>query len=469
MPLEKKYIAVIGIIIILVIGGGIAYWYMTAPKKVTIVVEYGQPWQYLVENLTLAKFKEEAKKLGYDVEVTLRMIPYGVDIVQTISQDLAQGVAGDVLVIDSFMIPEYAEAGYLLDLTSYVEEWDGWAAYPEAMKKIVTYENKVYGIMIDTDVRMLWYRKDIFQLAGLPADWQPTTWEDIIEAALTLANNSDTIKDQLNITEFYPIYFPAGTKWGEATTMQGFYMLLLGADKDPYNRLYDYSENKWVGKSKALLRAFQFYYDIYVEHKIAPEEYNFVTDVWSKHREAFAKGWVAIDIGGSWEWDEGWGPNGIYPIPNREEKVGYAKMPGYAGGAESERPFVTISGGWAVAINAAIKPELKPLAWLFVKILASKENVAKFCARYGKIAPRTDAAEVPEYAENEYLQSVLEYLNFTDFRDAMPGYSKVSFYIQQATEKIVTEGWTAEQALDWYYDQLVAEFGEDNVITYPLP
>ncbi len=348
--MERKALIAIVVVAVIVIGGVVAYWYLTKPKKVTLVVEYGQPWQYLIENLTLEQFKAEALKMGYDVEVDLVMIPYGVDIIQRISQDLAQGTAGDIILVDSFMIPEFAEAGYLLDLTPYVENWDGWNAYPEPMKKIVTYKDKVYGVMIDTDVRMLWYRKDIFALANISEDWQPKNWTEIINTALELAAANSTIKSELNITEFYPIYFPAGTKWGEATTMQGFYMLLLGADKDPYNRLYDYKENKWVGKSKALLRAFQFYYDIYVKYKIAPKEYNFAEDVWSKHREAFAKGWVAIDIGGSWEWNEGWGPNGIYPIENREEKVGYAKMPGYAGGEEGERPFVTISGGWALSL-----------------------------------------------------------------------------------------------------------------------
>jgi len=430
-------------------------------KTVELTIEYGQPWEKPV-SWVVDKFKEAMKEKGYDVRIKLAMLPYGVDFVSKESMDFATGTAGDVVLVDSFMIPEYAAAGYLEPLDTYVAGWADWSKFPEPMRKIVMYEGRVYGVMMDTDVRMIWYRKDIFKMAGLPEDWQPKTWDDIIQTALTLKEHEAEIKSALGIDEFYPFYIPAGTKWGEGTTMQGFYMVLLGADDPPYNRLYDYKAKKWIGKSTALYRAFKFYYDVYVKYKLGPVEYNFAADVWATHRKVFAEGKVAMDVGGSWEWGEGWGPNGIAPIPDREAKVGYAKMPGYKGG------FVTISGGWAWVINAKIDSEKKELAWEFIKMVCSKEIIAKYAAEFGKVAPRSDAAEVPEYAKDPYLKSILEYLTFTDFRDAMPGYSKVSSIIQEITEKIITEGIAPDQALEEYYNRLVAEFGEGNVITYQV-
>ncbi len=437
------------------------------PKVIEITIEYGQPWEKPVA-WAVEKFKEVMKEKGYEVRVKLAMLPYGVDFVSKESMDFATGTAGDVVLVDSFMIPEYASAGYLEPLDAYVATWPDWAKFPEPMRKIVMYEGRVYGIMMDTDVRMIWYRKDIFKMAGLPEDWQPKTWDDIIQVALRLKEKEAEIKKALGIDEFYPFYIPAGTKWGEGTTMQGFYMVLLGADKPPYNRLYDYKAKKWIGKSTALYRAFKFYYDVYVKYKLGPVEYNFATDVWATHRKVFAEGKVAMDVGGSWEWGEGWGPKGIAPIPDEPKKVGYAKMPGYKGGAEGEPPFVTISGGWAWVINAKSPPEKKEAAWEFIKIVCSKEIIAKYCAEFGKVAPRSDAAEVPEYAKDPYLKSILEYLTFTDFRDAMPGYSKVSYFIQKVTEDIITKGITPEQALEEYYKLLVSEFGEGNVIVYEV-
>ncbi len=142
--------------------------------------------------------------------------------------------------------------------------------------------------------------------------------------------------------------------------MQGFYMVLLGADKPPYNKLYDYKTGKWIGKSTALWRAFWFYIVVYDKLKAGPVSYNFAADVWAKHREAFSKGNVAMDVGGSWEWGEGWGVKGIAPLKPCKDKcdgnaacytaceanyVGFAKMPGWDGGKSGEPTFVTISGG----------------------------------------------------------------------------------------------------------------------------
>ncbi len=489
---RTKLIAIVGVIILVVVVAAALLLYKPgapttttpaattpaaapAPKKVTITIEYGEPWKDLVKP-AIKKFVEAAKAKGYDVKVEEKMIPYGQDIMSVIISDLSAGTAGDVIIVDSFMIPSLASAGYLLPLDDLVAKWPDWDQFYPAMKKIVMYKGKVYGVMIDTDVRMIWYRKDLFKKAGLPEDWQPKTWDDILEAAKKLKEAGVE----------YPLYIPAGTKWGEATTMQGFYMLLLGADKPPYNRLYDYDKGKWVCKSTALWRAFKFYIDVYQKLKVGPVEYNFAPDVWATHRKVFSEGKVAMDIGGSWEWGEGWGPDGIAPLKACKERcgedkacyekcekeyIGFAKMPGYKGGALGEPKYVTISGGWAVALNAKLakdKTKLE-LAWELVKTIASKELDAKFCAKYGKISPRKDAVEVPEYGQNWYLKAISEYLSFTDFRDAMPDYPKVSKIIQEITEKIIKGIITdPDTALDEYCKALKREVGEDKVIEYPV-
>ncbi len=466
----RNRLLIAGVIVALIIILAAAYLaFFRQPQVVQLTIEYGQPWEQLVKP-AIEQFKREMEAQGVKVEITENLIPYGVDIAQKITSDLAAGTAGDILIVDSFLIPSYVESGYLLDITDFVNQWPDWNQFPEPMQKIVSYKGRVYGVMIDTDVRMIWYRKDIFEMAGLPRDWQPKTWDDILEAARILKQNEDKIKQALGIDEFYPFYIPAGTNWGEGTTAQGFYMLLLGADKPPYNRLYDYEKEKWICKSTALWRSFKFYIDVY-STGLGPVEYNFVSDVWGTHRKVFAEGKVAMDVGGSWEWNEGWGPNGVAPIPNREQVVGFAKMPGYKGGAEGEPRFVTVSGGWAVALNAKLAEDETKLkyAWEFIKILASKENLAKYAAAFGKVAPRLDAKEVPEYGGDPYLSQILEYLEFTDYRDALPGYPDVSAIIQEVTEKIAKgEIKDPDEALNMYCEELKKKVGADNVIELPV-
>ncbi len=460
----------------------------TALKKVTLTIEYGEPWKDLID-MAIPIFKQKMKAKGYDVTIQKIMLPYGTNFVSRLASDFAAGTAGDVVLYDSFMTSAFASAGYLLPLDTYVQSWPDWKEFPPAMQKIVEYKGHVYGVMVDTDVRMIWYRKDIFKLAGLPTNWQPKTWKDIFDAALKLKSKASEIEKALGINEFYPFYIPAGTKWGEGTTMQGFYMVLLGADKPPYNRLYDYKTDKWIGKSTALYRAFAFYIDVYQKLKIGPIQYNFASDVWGTHRKVFSEGKVAMDVGGSWEWAEGWGPKGVAPLKackmqcsgqsgsaydtcyfNCEAKyVGYAKMPGFKGSAEGEPKYVTISGGWAIAINAKIPAYKREIAWEFIKVVASRDVLAKFAAEKGKICPRIDATQVPEYANNAYLKNITEYLKFTDFRDALPGYTKVSKIIQQITEEILSGTITDPMtALNKYDQMLKSAVGANNVEELPV-
>ena len=69
------------------------------------------------------------------------------------------------------MIPAWAEAGYLSGLDNYLAKWSNWQQYFPGMKKIVSFDDVHYAIMIDTDVRMLWYSKPVFKKAGIPMPW----------------------------------------------------------------------------------------------------------------------------------------------------------------------------------------------------------------------------------------------------------------------------------------------------------
>jgi len=132
--------------------------------------------------------------------------------------DLASGQGPDVYLADTFWFGEFAEAGYLADLTSLANAWDGWSQWIGAAKGAVTYKGKVYGLNRTTDVRPLYYRKDLVKKAGIETPWQPKSWDEMLEAARKLKK----------IGVKAPWMVKAGKVAGEGTTMQGFYMLYLG-------------------------------------------------------------------------------------------------------------------------------------------------------------------------------------------------------------------------------------------------
>src|SRR5262249_47320460 len=144
--------------------------------------------------------------------------------------DLKAGGGADLVALDGIWVGEFAEAGYLKPLDDLVggdtvQKWDGWAQIPPSGQQNMSFDGKRYGVPSGTDGRVLFYNKTLFGRAGLPATWQPTSWDDIVSAGQKLKAAGVQIPIQLN----------AGTAMGEATTMQGVLPLLVGTGAQIYD------------------------------------------------------------------------------------------------------------------------------------------------------------------------------------------------------------------------------------------
>lgn len=417
----------------------------------TLSITYGEPWKELIE----PAIEDFEKATGVEVEEV--MVLGGVDFVAKVSLDFAAGVATDIIMVDSFMLPAYAEAGYFLALDDYLAGWPDWEQYFPGMKEIVSFEGVHYGIMIGTDVRMLWYWKPVFEKAGIPIPWEPKDWADVLSAALTIKEKAPEV--------YIPLYITMGTKWGEGATMQGFYMALLGGDtpEGDRNRLRDWEAGKWIGSSPAIEKALGFYRDVFITYELSPIEMHYVPDVWGEWRRLMREGEIGIGLGGSWEWAEFW-PVPRPPAEERVALVGWTPMPG---SGEPDAPEIAcISGGWAIGINAAARDP--DLAWEFMEILHTKVRTAEWLAERGKTAVRKDAVEIAVYAADEYLMETLRRLMpYSTYRDTYPGYTMVSFFVQEATEDVAVEGLSPAEAMERFKSKLIEEFGADLVETIP--
>ena len=91
---------------------------------------------------------------------------------ETDSAKLTSAVAGgtgpDVYLLDRFTVAERAASGVLTNLDSYVKAVPNLAAQylPFAWKE-TQFKNSTYALPFDTDVRMLYYRKDVLKAAGV--------------------------------------------------------------------------------------------------------------------------------------------------------------------------------------------------------------------------------------------------------------------------------------------------------------
>lgn len=401
----------------------------------------------------------EAMMADAGTPVTVNVIEFvgsGEDLRQQYVLDLSVGEGPDIMAFDGFWLPEFVSGGLLQPLTEVVGDealdWEGWNAIPEGIQGILGYDNQLYGIPRGTDGRVIWFNTDLFEQAGLPADWQPTSWEDILAAART-------IKEAL--PDVTPIQLDAGTAMGEATTMQGYLMALLGAGQ----HIYDFDSGKWIVSSPAILDTLRFYEDIYVTEELGNARWQLVENGRDLSFEAFSNGEVAMLIEGDYFWRGPIEPTtGNFPMANRNDVVSFALMPAETPGAGYRgQDFVTISGGTGFVLNP--NSEHAQEAWQLLTFMFSTETTEALQELQPRIRARID---VPVTGDDTMTRIVEEVLPLTTIRPQLPEYNQVSAEAQLMTERVVSGEMSPEDAMAAYDEAVTAIVGEDNVLRIPV-
>ncbi|MEK3734204.1 MULTISPECIES: ABC transporter substrate-binding protein [Paenibacillus] len=356
--------------------------------------------------------------------------------------------APDIVTEDTFILNSDASAGYLEPLDDRLQDWEDWnnGSFIEAMKKGVTAsDGKVYGVPYNTDSRGLWYNKEIFKQVGLPEDWQPKSWEEVLNAART-------IKEQA--PDIVPIWMNMGKATGEATSMQTYEMLLYGTGE----RLYDDASGKWIIKSQGILDALGFVETVNKEGLGPPLSKVLNGQAGNTaSREYLPQGKLAISLDGSWITGN-YLETGAAPWPEYKDVLGFAPMPT----SEGQPPgSITLAGGWALSIPSNSKN--KDEAWEFIKYALNKDNTQKLVTSSGNITVRTDVAKDPGYTQMPFNEIATAYLQNADFRPSQEKYPEVSTQIQTMVEAVAT-GTSPQDAMNKYAQDVTRIVGADNVV-----
>ncbi|MFF4030448.1 extracellular solute-binding protein [Streptomyces sviceus] len=346
--------------------------------------------------------------------------------------------APDLVYEDTFLINSDITSGYLKPLDPYLAKWPDWNRFIDTAKAAAKAEDgKTYGVPDGTDTRGLWFDKGIFAKAGLPADWQPKTWDEVLDAARTIKRR---------VPDVTPLNVYTGKPAGEAATMQGFEMLLYGTE----DRLYDDSAKKWIAGSQGFKDALSFVETVYRE-KLGPDvstalDPNIQTIV---RGDLLPKGKLGIDLDGSWL-PQDWLPGSGHEWPEWSRELGLAYMPTQHGQTPGK---VSMSGGWTWAVPA--KAGNPDLAFEFVKTMQTKANAQKWYVANSGISVREDVAADPAYAKAQPgIKFFTDLVASTHYRPAYPAYPRVSTAIQEAMEGVTTGDVSVEDAVKGYDDSL---------------
>jgi multiple sugar transport system substrate-binding protein len=105
----------------------------------------------------------------------------------------------DIINMDTIWTPEFAEAGWLRQLTG-AEEQDALEDVLDGPKASVQWKNKTYAVPLNTNAQLLWYRKDL-----VPTP--PETWDEMIAMAKKLPAGEGNILEQGQKYEGYVVWF----------------------------------------------------------------------------------------------------------------------------------------------------------------------------------------------------------------------------------------------------------------------
>lgn len=361
----------ISLVLVLALLAGMALLGLgQAKQKVTLTMTLAAPaqrWDFL---LPLAKEKFEAEHPDIDLVLDYEVLPYGETRSKIITM-MAAKTPRDLVSVDQPWLGEFAEGGFLKDITAEVNAWGRMDEFYDFAIGGSKYNGKYYGIWSWTDSRQIWYWKDMLAEAGVEPE-ELMTWGSYINACKKLneywrpkgVEGCLLIGDPWAADWWYPYLWMLG---GEITQR-----IKLNGHEGEYP-LYD---------SPAGFQALQFIVD-QVKAGITP----LIGHRWG---DRFGARKYVVWLGGTWAISHvpGWKDD---PETIRREVGLIPAFPVPTPGMGTS----TMMGGWELSIPAT--SEHPNIAWEFLKTIEEPDILVQMLAKFGYLPTQRTIAEKPEY------------------------------------------------------------------------
>ena len=361
-----------------------------------------------------------------DIQLDYRAFEYSNERTQFL-EAMANQTSIDIMSVDQIWLGEFAEKGFLTDLTDRIQNWGRSSDWYEELWDGGVYNGKIYGIWAISDIRGMWYWKDLLAEAGVDPN-SLKTWDGYIASAKKL---NDALKDKgiqvihlvgashsLDMS-FYPYLWMLG---GE---------IVEHRDGHPSKGIYYYP----IYNSTEGVRALEFIKE-QVNAGIIPQ---------IKHLSGkeFADRKFAVMLEGTWLL-------GFFPRdqwPNLEQKIGFIPMfpVPYEGNQTA-----SLMGGWQMSIPTTSRN--KDLAWELITIILEPKILVPYLAKYGNLPTQVPIGEGPYSSELSksipYYEELISMIQIGRIRPSIPMYPEISDHIRQALDEVFFASKEPEQALD---------------------
>lgn len=118
-----------------------------------------------------------------DSPVVMDIMPWD-SLMQKLLTSLGSGSGPDIVAINFAYVPQFAQSGYVADLTDYLTaendlDPNNWA---EGLRNVLQVEGRYYAVPMNYATLLMYYNKDLFAAAGLDPNTPPKTWDEWIAA-----------------------------------------------------------------------------------------------------------------------------------------------------------------------------------------------------------------------------------------------------------------------------------------------
>ncbi len=338
-----------------------------------------------------------------------------------------------------FTIPDFTvsikETGAVQPVEDIVGNLRNEFTFLESAEQPYRYDGNIWAVPLFGMIQLLWYRKDMFEAAGLDPEQPPQNWDELRSYAERLTGNGK-----------YGIGIPSSK---HLYTDQAFYTFMItGGGKELFTEGGEVDFNK-----EANVETMALYKEL---SQFSPPGSNSWT--WAEPQSALNNGTLAMAIEkgqflGPFEEDSGQPPDalGAAPVP----------WP-----PQGERGSIYYSNGAMVLTDDS---EKKEAAGKFFNFILKPENYTEFLlAEPGLFLPITEKGPSSGWRNSEVLskypeevdllveQSQYGYLfGFTG--DSIPtGIGQISAenLLSQAVQKAIVDGQSAQAAVAWGQDQM---------------
>src|SRR5215216_2382780 len=339
---------------------------------------------------------------------------------------LSKGETVDIISLDQIWLGEFAQRELIENLTQKFEEWGRISDLYEPNLDGCVYNGTLYALWLWTDVRGIWYWKDMLQEAGVDPE-SLRTWDGYISAAVKLKDFfGDRITQGVHLvgaSHDPDMWYP--------------YLWMLGGEILELREGHPTKDGYWFPSynSSQGVRAMEFL-KRQVDAGIIPQKEHY----WGLE---FANRTFPVMIENS-------GILSAFPgesSPTLEQEIGFIPMFPVP---NQTIPTSTMMGGWELAIPST--SQNSDLAWEMITIMAQPEILGPFLQEMGFLPTQRTLGEgqLSEQSKESipFFEEMISMIPDGRSRPSIPEYPEIAEHIHQGMQQVYNGSASPKDALD---------------------